>query len=490
MPDMSFTRREFLQGAAVLGSAAFLSREAESASRKSVVILGAGISGLTAGHELFKAGHAITIIEARPHAGGRLYTVRYPFADQLYAEAGGEFIEKEHRYANYFIKHLGLDVRDAHGPESFWTQGKIVSEDEIPEVEKMYEILRRELSYINSFEPADLSPARELDQVNFLTFLKRLNVDDAAIGYMRNVVNDLMVTGIEQISTLHMAYELMLPLNRDEFGARIVGGNDQLATKLASEFRRYLHYGCPVKTIQWDTNGVSVVSETGERFEGDELIVTLPATCLKRVRFEPELPNDIATAIESLPYGRVMKTVVQCSDRFWNHNGSGSEFFDSLNGISSYYHSSQNQRGPRGLLTCYSGGERADALSTDSSDVRVLKLRKELESFWPEAASRIEGTYHRSWVEENWTRGGYAYFAPGQMISIRKLLRQPVDRIHFAGEHTADWQGYINGAIETGIRAASEIDPAIKERWHKLVPRESSRVAMSVPALEPPVIRA
>ena len=75
---------------------------------------------------------------------------------------------------------------------------------------------------------------------------------------------------------------------------------------------------------------------------------------------------------------------------------------------------------------------------------------------------RLSSQYSRNdWNADKWSRGSYAYFAPGQMVRLRQLLRQPVGRIHFAGEHTANWQGYMHGAIESGYRAAKEIDQMI-----------------------------
>ena len=90
------------------------------------------------------------------------------------------------------------------------------------------------------------------------------------------------------------------------------------------------------------------------------------------------------------------------------------------------------------------------------------------EEAWPGSKRMLEGAYSRFWNEERWTRGSYAFFAPGQMSTVRDWLRVAVGPIHFAGEHTSDWQGYMNGAIESGVRAASEIEPSVKTRWLSL----------------------
>jgi monoamine oxidase len=87
--------------------------------------------------------------------------------------------------------------------------------------------------------------------------------------------------------------------------------------------------------------------------------------------------------------------------------------------------------------------------------------RSAISALWPQSAEWLEGGVSYFWNADRWSRGSYAYFAPGQMVKLRQLFRQPVGRIHFAGEHTANWQGYMHGAIESGYRAAKEIDQMI-----------------------------
>jgi monoamine oxidase len=481
--SQNFSRRRFLQGSLLLSAGVLLhpSLLRANASSKKVIVVGAGLAGLTAAYELAQAGHQVTVLEAQSRPGGRVCTLRDPFADGLYAEAGGEWIGPSHHYIRHYVRLFNLELKDGYGDAVFRIDDQFLTHQQlragIPAVEEMHQLLFREFKSIDSFQPPAESPARELDRIDFQTFLRKHNIKEEAIRIMGTVVNGLMTTGIDQISALHMAYEFRLPQNPHEEEARIVGGNDLLPSAMAAALGQNVQYGVPTMRVEWDEKGVSVFyrrMDTESSLEADHLILAIPTSCLVQIEFHPALPAEAADAIRNTLYGRCIKTILQSRERFWAQKGRPYEAVNTNSEVGDFYHSSQNQPGPRGLLTCYSGGHSCDALSTLSPEERGIRIKKACNEIWPDSERVLEGNTRQYWNESEWSRGSYTYFAPGQMLNLRNQLRIPVGPIHFAGEHTADWQGYMNGAVESGIRAAGEMDPSIKDRWQKIVPPEKS----------------
>lgn len=481
----SISRRRFIAAAGILlGSATIpsdaISKLVRRPVRKRILIAGAGLAGLAAAHELAESGHDVVVFEARLRAGGRVTTLRHPFSDQLYAELGGEWVNRNHHYMHHFIRLFGLRLQQGYGLSHFWMHKKFLQEEQInslTSVREMNRVISRSFHEFDSFRTPSGSRARELDGMNFLTFLKTNGVKEDAIQIMQMYIQELMTTNLEEISALHMAYEFRLPNDREDKESRIAGGNDQLPLAFAAKLGDRIRYGRPVTLVRHNQNGVSICcTQNGEQVteEGDELIVAIPATCAAQLRFEPGLPQDSTRAIRNARYGRVMKTIVQSRKRFWTGNQHSTEFLHTDLDPGDVYHSSQNQAGIRGLLTCYSGGGSADAMSETDSQSRLNLVYNLCDQVWPASKPYLEGGYHQFWNDEVWTRGSYGYFAPGDMFGIRATLRTPVDRIHFAGEHTADWQGYMNGAVESGVRAAIEIDPSVALRWQQILNQEKS----------------
>lgn len=476
---MEISRRKFLRDAGILlGSAGFTSGalgNAFAASSKKIIIVGAGLAGLAAAHELAEYGHRVVLFEARTRAGGRVYTLRHPFSDGLYAELGGEWVNINHHHMRHFINLFGLKQKQGYGEGNYWINKTFLSEEAVenmPEVREAQRIVKDRFLGVNSFQAASRSLGKAYDDMDFLTFLRNNGIQESAIEIMRIRIQELMTTALEEISALHVAYEFQLPNIRQGRETRIAGGNDQLPLAMAKKLGKNIRYGRPISHVRHDSRGVSVSYERegikGTE-DGDELVLAVPASCATKMVFEPALPAEHANAIAQTRYGRVMKTVVQSRNRFWTNPKLSSEYLYTDQQTGSIYHSSQNQPGPRGLLTCYTGGKNADAMATHQTDDRLRMIYSLCNDVWPASADLLEGGYNLYWNEQEWSRGSYAYFAPGQMIGIRDLLRVPIDRIHFAGEHTADWQGYMNGAIESGIRASGEIEPRINAKWQRIL---------------------
>ncbi len=470
-------RREFLKTLGLAAGSMVASRPIASLqtifpggaqqNKQKVIVIGAGLAGLSAAHQLQKSGHEVTILEARLRAGGRVLTVHHPFADGLYAEAGGEWINSAHKEIISLIREMGLELREGYGGDGLFHRQRLMSSQEaralLPGLARLQQATEELKQGIDVFDLPSRSARRDLDKIDYLTYLRGAGVDDEAIAIERQHINGLMTVRLEEISAMHMAYEFSLPQKEDGPEMRIAGGNDRLPLRLAENRGERILYGRPVVGMEHDGRGVRVHYLEGAQkrtLDGDHAIIAVPASCARRFWFQPSLPLESQRALNEVGYGRVMKTLVQTGRRFWEQHNPALESVGTDTEVGNIYHSSQNLKTRRGVLTCYSGGSCADMMEKYAAVERIRRAQKVCGEVWPGAEVLCEGGFNHFWNAEEWTRGSYAFFAPGQMTLVREWLSPPVGRLHFAGEHTAVWQGYMNGAVESGFRAAKEIESA------------------------------
>jgi len=471
-------RREFLKSLglaagslAVPGDVARLYAALSAAGtieRQKVIIIGAGLAGLGAAYQLDKNGHSVTVLEARLRAGGRVMTMRHPFADDLYAETGGEWINSAHQHIIMLAKEMGLELREGYGKGGLFRNGRLMSHaearDRIPGMARLQTAVQDLQKDINVGELPSRSARRELDGLSYLEYLRLGGVDEEAIAIERQHINGLMTVKLEEISAMHMAYEFALPQEEDKQEMRIVGGNDQLPRRLAERLGDRVRFGRPAVSIEHDQGGVRVRYKEDDRvrsMDADHVIIAIPASCARNLKYEPALPEESERALNAVGYGRVMKTLIQTRRRFWEEAEPPFESVGTDTEVGGIYHSSQSLKRQRGILTFYSGGSCADAMANYGLAERLAHAKEICGQIWPGMNQLCEQGVCQHWNAEAWTRGSYAFFAPGQNTTVREWLRQPVGRLHFAGEHTSVWQGYMHGAVESGFRAAREIDAMV-----------------------------
>jgi len=432
------------------GAAKFFSRQKTDRPKK-VIVIGAGLAGLTTAYELTKAGHEVTILEARNRAGGRVFTVREPFADGLYAECGAEWVESNHEYLLRYIDEFGLPLYRGSFRDN---------EDEglqySPRGRKTHERLEEATKRVNSFE--HLNPSLpELDKLSFYEFLKQMDAPPDMIEQMQRQISGLMATNIESISALHMLNEFALPEAPASF--RVAGGNDQVPRTLAKHLREHIHYARPVVKIAHEAKSVQVTFlENGQQqiMNGQHVIIAAPFTCVRKMEITPALSAEKMKAINTLAYGQILKAPLQFRERFWLKYET--EARKSLqNMIGSVYESTGGQPGPRGILLAYIPDKSGMEMASIPAEQRVEKILAKVAELHPEAPKHFEAGYAKWWQEDPWAGGTYAYFRPGEITTVRTMIAKPEGRIHFAGEHTAGWQGYMNGAVESGHRVAAEV---------------------------------
>jgi monoamine oxidase len=435
------------------GTSRFFARQKADRPKK-VIIIGAGLAGLTAGYELTRAGHEVLILEARNRAGGRVFTVREPFADNLYAECGGEWVESVHDFLLRYIDEFGLPLY----------RGSFVdTEDEglkfSPRARQVHEKLQESVKKVDPFAQ-QIPSLPQLDKLSFYEFLKQMGAPQDMIEQMERSVSGLMAINIESISALHILNEYALPESRGSF--RIAGGNDQVPRALAAQLRERIYYSRPAVKIVQDTGGVQVtfLENGGQQIiSGERLIVAAPFTAVRKIEFAPALPAEKMKVINTLAYGQILKAPLQFRERFWlNHAGEPRKSLQ--NSLGSVYEASGGQAGTRGLLVAYIPDKSGMEMASIPAEQRLEKVLSKVSEIHSEAPQYFEGGYVKWWQEDPWAGGTYAYFRPGEITTVRPTIARLEGRIHFAGEHTAGWQGYMNGAVESGHRVAREVHEA------------------------------
>jgi monoamine oxidase len=240
---------------------------------------------------------------------------------------------------------------------------------------------------------------------------------------------------------------------------RIPQGNDAIATAIAKRLKGALLSGTIVRRVVRSDDRVTVtiqaLGEPHTELHADYFVCALPASTARGVLFEPALPTPQHDAIAHLRYGCATRLLLQFERRFWRRRGFPSAFGTDLP-TGAIWDGNEHQRGPAGILSFLAGGNASKGLQSilhDEGDAGVVRRIE-----WLGKPARLIGSHTVTWDHDPWARGGYAYFDPGFDPLWRAWLARPAGRIVFAGEHTSvKWQGYMNGALESGIRAAAEI---------------------------------
>jgi monoamine oxidase len=429
-----------------------------------IVVAGAGLAGLTAARDLESRGAAVTIVEARNRVGGRVWTVREPFAARQYAEAGADLIEGEQEALRGLARELGLEpvriLRAGFGFYGVDRRGRRRVYSGPGAFEILPKLLRQEIRDFKMSEQRwDSAVAARLARTSVAEWLASARVPQHLRSAAR-AFRGFFLADPEDLSVLVLVEQFASsgPPGQGHI-YRIPGGNDRLATAIARKLRGRVLMQAIVRRIAQTGTGVTVSIEDGkgERAElsAQYVVSTLPASTLRDVVFEPGLPPAQRAAISHLAYGSATRLLLQFDSRFWKKRGRPIAFGTDLPIGAVWDGNEQQQRSP-GILSFLAGGQASGELQhvlrTEGDQGVVDRIR------WLGDPARPIASKAVVWEDDPWARGGYAYFDPAFDPLWRDWLARPAGRVVFAGEHTSiRWQGYMNGAVETGRRAAAEI---------------------------------
>lgn len=446
---------------------------------QNVVILGAGLAGLAAGYELKRAGHNVTILEARKFAGGRLQTLRV-FADSQYAEAGPLSFPQDHDFTFGYATDFRLPLRAASGFGSSIAhiRGSKFKVDasgnaDIPfslkSSERAAGVFRMPALYLEDYMRSVGNPRRdnwppdslrEIDTVSLKQLLENLGASDGAIDIIAASQLGILGFGLDSFSALDGVVTEAIAVGPVFY--EIVGGNDQLASALKKKVKKQFKKQSVVLRIEQNETNVIVTYEDKEGVKtitADRCICALPFPVLKGIEISPAFSEDKQRAINELKLTPVTRTYQQFRNRVWEQSGFTGYGVTDL-AIQNTYSPTITQTGRRGILVSYTGGQRALDLGAMSEKDRQDFVLRKMGSLFNNLNSQYESGTSYVWQADKWAQGAFAYFEPGQMATLLPLAQRAEGRIHFAGEHTSVWHGWMNGALESGNRAADEVNAA------------------------------
>jgi monoamine oxidase len=486
------TRRELLvrggaAGAAVVGASTMgrFARAAYGASQPRIVVVGAGLAGLTCAYRLKQAGLDAQVYEASTRVGGRCWTI-HDF-DPLIGEHGGELIDQGHTALRQLAQELGLVLDnllqgEPHGTEDFfWVNGgKYEYAQLVVDLNGIYQKLHKDVTAASypTLWNSYTQRGWELDHMSIIQWLDETVPNGGSksdLGRVLDIAYNIEY-GAEcsEQSALNLIYLLgyqgqgqfrVFGKSNEKYHVR--GGNDQVAQRLGAALAGQISVGTALTSIKRNTGGSFTLTFSRDAgslsVTADQVVLAIPFSLLRSVSyakagFEPLK----VTAIKELPMGTNSKLHVEFRDRFWYGAGNnGNTYADT--GYQNTWEVSRAQGGGtgKGLLVDYTGGAIGASFGTGTPSSRAQQFMAQLQPLFPDTSVSSHWTGRATvdfWTAYPWTKGSYSYWKVGQYTKFSGVEKVRQGNCHFAGEHTSqDFQGYLNGAVETGERAASEI---------------------------------
>jgi len=428
-----------------------------------VLVAGAGLAGLAAAREVEARGARATVIEARDRVGGRVWTIREGFRARQRAEGGADFIDSTQAALVSLARELRLPlvpiVRRGFGYYGVDRRGRLAIQ---PMGVGLQQIASHFAPLVHDYQLAErrwTSPiAARLAQQSVAEWLAATNAPPWMAVRLRGL-RGLFLADAEELSLLALV-DFFADLDAEGWGEmyRLRGGNDTLPEALARGLASPVRLETVLRRVRQDAGGIVATVEERSRLReiaADFIIAALPPTTARDVQYEPDLPGEQRDALKHIRYGAATRMLLQFERRFWAKRGRPNAF-GSDQPTGAVWDGNEQQGGTAGILSLLAGGgasrDLQAVLRSDGIDGVVNRLK------WLGRPGPLVASRTIVWEDDPWARGGYAFFDPAFKLEWRDWLARPHGRVMFAGEHTSiRWQGYMNGAVESGQRAAAEI---------------------------------
>ncbi len=449
-----------------------------------IVIVGGGMAGLNCAFTLKQGGINSTIYEGNSRTGGRILTAKNIMGQGLTTELGGEFIDTGHKDMLQLVSKFGLNLLDVESTanngfikDAYFFNGIHYTEQDI----------------INAFAPIAATMQADIDQlpdsitytnpggailfdnISLEQYISNLN----CATWLKSMLTVAFVTeyGLDagQQSCINMLYLISTDTSGGKFEVfgdsderyKIAGGNQQLTNALTQKLNNQLEYEHKLEAVNQKSNGQYILTFRKQNnclldVTADYVVFAIPFTILRTVSFGFKLPKWKRNAIDNLGYGTNAKLLIGFQNRPWRTLGyRGYAFTDQS--FQNGWDNSELQPTTAGGYTMFFGGTPGVSLGAGTAQSQANIHLPGFGQLFPGSLSKLNGNVVRfHWPTAPFVKASYACYKPGQFTTIAGAERKPVDNLYFAGEHCSlNFQGYMNGAAETGRKAAEKILGAI-----------------------------
>lgn len=452
-------RRDFIYKTSIAGSSAIASPQiidsliSTGKKPKSVIIIGAGFAGLSAAYKFVQNEVSVTVLESRNRIGGRVFSHNPENAAGQVIELGAEWVGASHERIISLCNTFGLildnnqfetdtSISGIHRKDGEWEFGTVMNEFWNKKAALWKNMTEKE--------------KRKLDKTDWWRYLSNLNIDEKDMQIRELLDSTDFGESIRQASAYSAFSEYAESSEKNEMDLKIRGGNGLLAHKFSEAIGiEKIKLNHTVKSIeQTNRKGVKVICDNGSSFEADKIICAIPTFSLLKINWLPDLPSRTYDALQELQYARIGKYPILFSERFWQR-----EDFDMITDTPAhyFYHGTKGQPGKSGVLTCYATGDKGEVLASIDKKRRSEIILEALAPAFGNVKKYVQEEMMYYWGQDKYSSGAYAFYGKYQRFDVMPTLKKSFMHCFFAGEHLADWQGFMEGAINSGEEAADLI---------------------------------
>jgi monoamine oxidase len=498
MSDFRFTRRAAIGGAAA-GAATAAVPEALAAKKKKkkkkptryvdVVVVGAGLAGLTAARQLVAAGKKVVVIEADKRVGGRVLNI--DIGGGHITEGGAEFIGETQDHIAQLAKDLGLKTFKTYneGNNLYYRNGQALAYQStgplgpVPpdpfaaDAEQAIVKLDNMASQIDVDKPWESPNAAEWDSQTFETW-KQENVKSPGGQFLLDVAcTSVFSVEPRDVSLLFVLFYIAAAGNESHPGTlerlvttapgaqsdRVEGGTQLIPIRMAEQLGKRVVLGSPVRKIKQQKDRVRVESEKLIAV-GQRVIVAIPPPLAGRLQYTPRLPALRDQLTQRMPQGSVMKVIALYEKPFWRDKGWTGQVVSDVGPVQATFDNTPPEGSP-GALMGFVEASIARNLDTVSKAELKERVLNNFAQYYGDEAKNAIGFIEKRWDNDVWHRGcPVCVPGPGVLLDFGTAIREPVGRIHWAGTETSSfWNGYMDGAVRSGERASAEVLKLLKK---------------------------